>query len=156
MSKGHRSQLKRERNEKQVDKRPSAKLSNARVSSRKAGFVLDAIRGKDVVEAIGIVTYSPRYASKLIKKLIESAVANAKNNNKMDEEKLYVAECFAGNATNYKRMHPRAQGRAYSILKRNSHITVILDERKENEKVVNNTKVENKDSKEGGNNGAKG
>ena len=153
MSKGHRSQIKRERNEKQVDKRPSAKLSNARVSSRKAGFVLDAIRGKGVQEAIGIVTYSPRYASKLIKKLIESAVANAKNNNNMDEEKLYVAECFAGNATNYKRMHPRAQGRAYSILKRNSHITVILDERKEVEKKA---KAEaKKETVEGGNDGAK-
>ena len=155
MSKGHRTQIKRERNEKQVDKRPSAKLSNARVSSRKAGFVLDAIRGKGVQEAIGIVTYSPRYASKLIKKLIESAVANAKNNNNMDEEKLYVAECFAGNATNYKRMHPRAQGRAYSILKRNSHITVILDERKEIERTskAQEKKVE---TVEGGNNGAKG
>ena len=157
MSKGHRTQFKRERNEKQVDKRPSAKLSNARVSSRKAGFVLDAIRGKGVQEAIGIVTYSPRYASKLIKKLIESAVANAKNNNNMDEEKLYVAECFAGNATNYKRMHPRAQGRAYSILKRNSHITVILDERKELEKAKKNVdNTENKETvNEGGNNGAK-
>lgn len=158
MSKGHRSQIKRERNEKQVDKRPSAKLSNARVSSRKAGFVLDAIRGKDVEEAIGIVTYSPRYASKLIKKLIESAKANAKNNNNMDEDKLYVAECFAGNATNYKRMHPRAQGRAYSILKRNSHITVILDERKEDEKNTKGkkAKVESKiESVEGGNDGAK-
>jgi large subunit ribosomal protein L22 len=155
MSKGHRSQIKRDRNEKQVDKRPSAKLSNARVSSRKAGFVLDAIRGKGVQEAIGIVTYSPRYASKLIKKLIESAVANAKNNNNMDEEKLYVAECFAGNATNYKRMHPRAQGRAYSILKRNSHITVILDERHDAErtKKAESNKVE---TVEGGNNGAKG
>ena len=150
MSKGHRTQIKRERNETKVDKRPSAKLSNARVSSRKAGFVLDAIRGKDVDEAIGIVTYSPRYASRLIKKLIESARANAKNNNNMDETKLYVAECFAGNATNYKRMHPRAQGRAYSILKRNSHITVILDERKETEKTTK--KVE--DKVEGGNNGA--
>ncbi|MBR1455004.1 MAG: 50S ribosomal protein L22, partial [Lachnospiraceae bacterium] len=126
MSKGHRTQIKRVRNKENVDKRPSARLSNARVSSRKASFVLDAIRGKDVGVALGIVTYSPRYASRLIKKLIESAVANAKNNNQMDEEKLYVAECFAGNATNYKRMHPRAQGRAYSILKRNSHITVIL------------------------------
>ena len=152
MSKGHRTQVKRERNAKNIDKRPSAKLSNARVSSRKASFVLDAIRGKDVVEAIGIVTYSPRYASRLIKKLIESAVANAKNNNQLDEEKLYIAECFAGNATNYKRMHPRAQGRAYSILKRNSHITVILDERRERE----TKKVEVSEAKvEGGNDGAK-
>ena len=152
MSKGHRTQVKRERNKENVDKRPSAKLSNARVSSRKASFVLDAIRGKDVSVALGIVTYSPRYASRLIKKLIESAVANAKNNNQMDENKLYVAECFSGNATNYKRMHPRAQGRAYSILKRNSHITVILDERKELEKKA---KEANTVKEEGGNNGAK-
>ena len=152
MSKGHRTQVKRERNKENVDKRPKARLSNARVSSRKASFVLDAIRGKDVSVALGIVTYSPRYASRLIKKLIESAVANAKNNNQMDETKLYVAECFSGNATNYKRMHPRAQGRAYSILKRNSHITVILDERKEFEKkTVDNNAVK----EEGGNNGAK-
>ena len=70
----------------------------------------------------------------------------------MDETKLYVAECFAGNATNYKRMHPRAQGRAYSILKRNSHITVILDERKELEKKAKEVKAA---KEEGGNNGAK-
>ena len=62
MSKGHRTQIKRDRNKENVDKRPSAKLSNARVSSRKASFVLDAIRGKDVSVALGIVTYSPRYA----------------------------------------------------------------------------------------------
>lgn len=155
MSKGHRTQIKRERNEKNVDKRPSAKLSGARVSSRKASYVLDAIRGKDVAVALGIVTYSPRYASKLIKKLIESAVANAKNNNQMDEEKLYVAECYSGNATNYKRMHPRAQGRAYSILKRNSHITVILDERKDAVKVNKTAEVKSEAEKvEGGNNGS--
>lgn len=131
MSKGHRSQIKRERNINNVDKRPSATLKNARVSAQKACFVLDAIRGKNVEAALGIVTYNMRYASRLIKKLIESAVANATNNNNMDKEKLYIAECFANNATTYKRIHPRAQGRVYSILKRNSHITVILDERKE-------------------------
>ena len=152
MSKGHRTKIKRERNLNNVDKRPSAKLSGARVSSRKASYVLDAIRGKDISVALGIVTYSPRYASRLIKKLIESAVANAKNNNQMDETKLYVAECYSGNATNYKRMHPRAQGRAYSILKRNSHITVILDERKETK---HETKKDAKETKvEGGNNGS--
>ena len=131
MAKGHRTQVKRERNKTNKDIRPSATLSNARVSVQKACFVLDAIRGKDITTAIGIVTYSPRYASRLIKKLLESAIANAKNNNKMDQEKLYVAECFANTAPTYKRIHPRAQGRVYSILKRNSHITVILDEKKE-------------------------
>ena len=85
MAKGHRSQIKRERNA-QKDTRPSAKLSYARVSVQKACFVLDAIRGKDVQTALGIVTYSPRYASSLIKKLLESAIANAENNNNMLSE----------------------------------------------------------------------
>ena len=74
MAKGHRSQIKRERNANNKDTRPSAKLSYARVSVRKACFVLDAIRGKDVETALGIVSYSPRYASTLIKKLLESRI----------------------------------------------------------------------------------
>ena len=130
MAKGHRSQIKRTRNEEKRDRRPSAKLSYARVSAQKACFVLDAIRGKDVATAIGIVTYNPRYASSLIKKLLESAVANAENNNGMKAEDLYVEECFANQAPTMKRIKPRAQGRAYRILKRNSHITVILNEKK--------------------------
>ncbi len=129
MSKGHRSQIKRERNLNK-DTRPSATLSYARVSVQKACFVLDAVRGKGLAEAIGIVTYNPRYASSLVKKLLESAAANAENNNNMSRDKLYVAECFANDAPTMKRIHPRAQGRAYRILKRSSHITVVLDERK--------------------------
>ena len=128
MAKGHRSQIKRERNAN-VDKRPSAKLSYARVSTQKACFVLDAIRGKDVETALGIVTYNPRYASRLIEKLLKSAIANAENNSGLNRSNLYVAECFANDAPTMKRIHPRAQGRAYRILKRMSHITVILDER---------------------------
>ena len=73
MAKGHRSQIKRERNA-QKDTRPSAKLSYARVSVQKACFVLDAIRGKDVTTALAIVTYNPRYASTLIEKLLKSAI----------------------------------------------------------------------------------
>ena len=106
MAKGHRSQIKRERNANK-DTRPSAKLSYARVSVQKACFVLDAIRGKDV----------------------ESAIANAENNNGMKAENLYVAECYANKGPTMKRIKPRAQGRAYRILKRNSHITIVLDER---------------------------
>ena len=128
MAKGHRSQIKRERNA-QKDTRPSAKLSYARVSVQKACFVLDAIRGKDVQTALGIVLYNPRYASSLIEKLLKSAVANAENNNGMDPAKLYVEECFANKGPTMKRIKPRAQGRAYRILKRNSHITLVLDER---------------------------
>ncbi len=129
MAKGHRSQLKRERNAVK-DLRPRAKLSYARVPVQKACFVLDAIRGKDLDTAIGIVTYNPRYASSLVKKLLESAAANAENNNNMDRSGLYVAECYASPAPTMKRIHPRAQGRAYRILKRTSHITVVLDEKK--------------------------
>ena len=128
MAAGHRSQIKRERNAKK-DTRPSAKLSYARVSVQKACFVLDAIRGKDVQTALGIVTYNPRYASSLIKKLLESAIANAENNNGMDPENLYVDECFANKATTMKRIRPRARGTAYRIEKRMCHITIILNER---------------------------
>lgn len=128
MAKGHRSQYKRERNA-QKDTRPSAKLSYARVPVQKACFVLDAIRGKDVETALGILNYNPRYASSVIKKLLESAIANAENNNGMDRKDLYVAECYASNGPIMKRVRPRAQGRAYRIEKRLSHITVVLDQR---------------------------
>ena len=128
MAKGHRSQVKRERNA-QKDTRPSATLSYARVSVQKACFVLDAIRGKDLQTALGIVTYNPRYAFSLIKKLLESAAANAENNNGMDPAKLYVEECYANQGPTMKRVRPRAQGRAYRIEKRMSHITIVLNER---------------------------
>ena len=129
MAKGHRSQIKRERNA-QKDTRPSAKLSYARVSVTKACFVLDAIRGKDVNQALAILEYNPRYASSLVKKLLQSAIANAENNNGMKAENLYVAECYANKGPIMKRIRPRAQGRAYRIEKRMSHITVVLDEKK--------------------------
>ena len=130
MARGHRSQIKRERNAaSNAAKRPSAKLSYARVSVTKACFVLDAIRGKDVETALGILTYNPRYASSLIKKLLESAIANAENNNGMKRENLYVAECYANKGPTMKRIQPRAQGRAYRIEKRMSNITIVLNER---------------------------
>ena len=128
MAKGHRSQIKRERNEVK-DTRPSAKLSYARISVQKACFVLDAIRGKDVETALGILTYNPRYGSAIVKKLLESAIANAENNNGLSRSSLYVAECYANKAPTMKRIQPRAQGRAYRIEKRTSHITIVLDER---------------------------
>ena len=128
MAKGHRSQVKRERNARR-DERPSAKLSYARVPVQKDCFVLDAIRGKDVNTALAIVTYNPRYASSIIKKLLESAIANAENNNGMNRDNLYVAECFANKGPTMKRVRPRAKGSAYRIEKRMSNITVVLDER---------------------------
>ena len=129
MAKGHRTQIKRERNETQRETRPSATLRYARVSTTKACFVLDAIRGKDVTTALGILTYSPRKASTLIEKLLLSAIANAENNNGMDREKLYIEECYANKGPTLKRIRPRAQGRAYRIEHRTSHITLVLNER---------------------------
>ena len=128
MAKGHRSQIKRERNANK-DTRPSAKLSYARVSVQKACFVLDAIRGKDVNTALGILAYNPRYASSVIKKLLESAIANAENNNGMNRDNLYIATCDADKGPTMKIVRPRAQGRAYRIEKRMSNITIVLDER---------------------------
>ena len=106
MAKGHRSQIKRERNA-QKDTRPSAKLSYARIPVQKACFVLDAIRGKDVTTALAILEYNPRYASSIIKKLLESAIANAENNNGMNVENLYIAECYADKGPTMKRVKHR-------------------------------------------------
>ena len=128
MAKGHRSQIKRERNANK-DTRPSAKVSYARVSGQKACFVLDAIRGKDVTTALAIVSYNPRYASTVIEKLLKSAIANAENNNGMKAENLYIEECYAGEGPIMKRVRPRAQGRAYRIEKRMSNITIVLNEK---------------------------
>ena len=136
MAKGHRSQIKRERNEQNRELRPTAKLSYARVSVQKACFVLYAIRGKDVQTAKAILEYNPRYASGVIKKLLDSAIANAENNypnthsdKTYNVENLYIAECYANKGPTMKRVHPRAQGRAYRIEKRMSHITIVLDEK---------------------------
>ena len=96
---------------------------------RRLVSLLDAIRGKDVQTALGIVTYNPRYASSLIEKLLKSAIANAENNNGMNAENLYVEECYASQGPIMKRVKPRAQGRAYRIEKRMSHITIVLNEK---------------------------
>ena len=128
MAKGHRSQIKRERNDVK-DTRPSAKLSYARMSVQKACFVLDAIRGKDVDTALAIVMYNPRYASSVIEKLLKSAIANAEENNGLNRNNLVVAECYANKGPTMKRIRPRAQGRAYRIEKRMSHLTIVLDQK---------------------------
>lgn len=129
MAKGHRSQIKRERNA-QKDTRPRAKVSFARVSPTKAKIVLDTIKGKDVASALGILAYTPRKGARVIEKLLKSAVANAENNQGLDPATLYIEECFAGKGPTLKRIRPRAQGRAYRIEKKTSHITIILNEKK--------------------------
>ena len=128
MANGHRTQVKRARNAVK-DTRPHAKLTNARIPVQKACFVMDAIRGKDVATAIGILEYNPRYASSVILKLLKSAIANAENNKGMSRDNLYVDECYANRGPIMKRIQPRAQGRAYRILKRMSHITIVLNEK---------------------------
>ncbi len=128
MAKGHRSQIKRERNEK-IDNRPKAHGNFMRVSDTKARIVLDQIKGKKVAQALAILAYSPRYASTIIEKILKSAIANAENNLGMDVTKLYVQEVFANQGPTMKRIKPRAQGRAYRILKRSSHISIILNEK---------------------------
>ncbi len=129
MAKGHRSQIKKERNEEMRDKRPKAIAKYTGIPAPKAKIVLDQIKGKDVRTAAAILNYSPRYAAAVIAKVLKSAVANAENNLGMDTAKLYVEDCFAGQGPTLKRMQPRARGSAYKILKRSSHITVILNEK---------------------------
>lgn len=128
MAKGHRTQIKKERNAKQ-DPRPRAKVTFIRLSTTKANIVLNQIKGKDVQTALGILAYTPRYAADIIEKLLKSAIANAENNNGMNASNLYVDEAFATPGPTLKRIRPRAQGRAFSILKQTCHITMVLNER---------------------------
>jgi len=136
MANGHRTQVKRARNAVK-DTRPHAKLTNARIPVQKACFVMDAIRGQDVTTAIGSLEYSPRYASGVILKLLNSAIANAENNLGMSKDNLYIAECNASNGPIMKRIQPRAQGRAYRIFKRMSNLTIVLEEKKPEAKAEN-------------------
>jgi large subunit ribosomal protein L22 len=106
-----------------------ARLSYARISSRKVKIVLDLIKNKSIDEAYAIVRYTPKAASELIYKLLKSAEANATNNNDLNRDELYVAEANATQGPTLKRIMPRAQGRANRIRKRTSHITIVLKER---------------------------
>ena len=101
----------------------------ARVSSRKAKLVIDLIRNKDIDEAYGILKYMPRNASEILYKLLKSAEANAVNNNQLNRDNLFVSEVYAEEGPTLKRIMPRAQGRAFRIRKRTSHITLVLKER---------------------------
>ena len=130
MAKGHRSQVKKARNEQNKDRRPQAHVKFVRISDTKARIVLDQIKGKGVIEAMGILKYSPRYAAEIIEKVLKSAIANAVNNNELDENNLYVVDVVANQGPTLKRIRPRAQGRAYRINKKTAHISIYLDEKK--------------------------
>ena len=106
-----------------------AHLKYARISPRKVKIVLDLIRGKDVATAMAILKNTPKSASEYLTKLLRSAVANAENNFNMDVSKLYVSECFVCPGPILKRIQPRAQGRAFRINKRTSHVTIAVSEK---------------------------
>ena len=106
-----------------------AYLKYARISPRKVGIVLDLIRGKDVKLAKAILEQTPKAACEHLLKLLKSAMANAENNHDMDVASLYVAECYVNQGPTLKRIRPRAQGRAFRIRKRTSHITIVLKEK---------------------------
>jgi large subunit ribosomal protein L22 len=106
----------------------TAKHNGARISAQKARLVTNQIRGKKVDQALQILTYSPKKAAYIVKKVLESAVANAEHNNGFDVDELKVATIFVDEGTTMKRIKPRAKGRADRILKRSCHITVKVAE----------------------------
>ncbi len=106
-----------------------AYLRNVRIAPRKVQIVLDLIRGKDAATAMAILKHTPKAACEYLEKLLKSAMANADHNFSMDVNNLYVAECFVCPGPIMKRIRPRAQGRAYHVFKRTSHITLVLKEK---------------------------
>ena len=106
-----------------------AQAKTVRVPARKARLVLDLIRGKDIKEAAAILKFTPNNAATVTAKVLKSAVSNATHNHGLSEDKLFVKSCYADESITMKRWMPRAKGQASKILKRTSHITVIVDER---------------------------
>ena len=106
----------------------TAKATYIRIAPRKVQIVLDLIRNQPVEKAMAILKYTPKAACEPLEKLLKSAIANADNNNNMDVDRLYVAECSVSQGPTLKRIRPRAQGRAYRINKKTSHISLVLKE----------------------------
>jgi len=111
----------------QAEARPYAIAKYIRISPYKVRAVLDVIRGKSYVEAAALLHALNKSSSSPILKVLESAAANAEHNKNMNKDLLYVAECYANQGTTLKRMQPVSKGRGHAILKRTSHITVVLD-----------------------------
>lgn len=101
------------------------------VTPRKARFVIDAVRGKNAHDALAILKFTPNAAARVVEKVLKSAMANAENNHHMNTDVLEVSTAYADAGPTMKRIHPRAMGRAYAILKRTSHITVGVSEGEE-------------------------
>ena len=108
---------------------PKASLRHARIAPRKVQIVLDLIRNKPADQAMAILRHTPKAACEPLEKLLKSAVANAENNFDMDRENLYVSECYVVPGPTMKRIRPRAQGRAFQVLKRTSHVFITVAER---------------------------
>lgn len=106
----------------------TAKATYIRIAPRKVQIVLDLIRNQPADKAMAILKYTPKAACEPLMKLLKSAIANAENNNNMDVSRLYVAECSVCQGPTLKRIRPRAQGRAFRINKKTSHITLVLKE----------------------------
>lgn len=102
-----------------------------RVSPMKARRVVDLVRGKTVSEALAILKYAPQHASVPVAKVVASAAANAENNFGLDPSTLVISQAWADEGPTMRRIQPRAQGRAYQIRKRTSHITVVVESQKE-------------------------
>lgn len=102
----------------------SARLKGARLSAQKARLVADQIRGKGVEEALDLLAFSPKKGSDIIKKILNSAIANAEHNEGADVDELKVSSIYVDEGMTMKRLRPRAKGRADRILKRSCHITV--------------------------------
>ena len=106
----------------------SAKVKGAQISAQKARLVADQVRGRHVDEALELLEFSPKKAARLIKKLLDSAIANAENNNNSDIDKLSVKTIIVNQGMRLKRMKPRARGRADRIIKPTCHIEIVLAE----------------------------
>ena len=106
-----------------------AHARHVRITPQKARLVIDLIRGKGVEEAIGILEFNPRRASKIIAKTLKAAIANAEATQNVDVDTLYVKAAYVDGAGMQKRFLPRAHGRATRVVKRSSHVTVVVDER---------------------------
>ena len=124
-----RSKTKAAARKANADKRPRAIARYVRISSRKVKIVLDLIRGKSAEEAQAILQFTPKAAAPVALKVLNSAIANAENNLEMNRDSLYVAETYANQGPTLKRYWARSHGRADQILKRTSHITIVLDQR---------------------------
>ena len=99
-----------------------------RIAPRKVRVVMNLIRGKNIAEAFAILKFTPKAGSEVLTKVLKSAVANAENNFDMDSDRLYIKTAFVDEGPTLKHIHPRSRGQAFKILKRTSHITVIVDE----------------------------